>query len=558
MKLRYIAYSALLALVAMGTSSCEDFLSKNPDNRVEINTPDQMRLLLVNAYMTGNLAVMGELSGDNYVDNNAPNAVGMRYNLAEYNRIDNEIFAWEEAVSDTDVDTPTALWEGCYHAIACANQVLQRVAEYEAEGRGSEVASIKGEALLIRAYHHFLLANLFCQPYRGPELSKSLQGVPYATEPETTLSVLYDRGNLADVYAKIEADMLAGMPLIDDAAYDQPKYHFNSTAANAFAARFYLFKREYDKCIAYADAALGTTGTPSASMFNDIWAQSFTDAEQICQYFISVERQCNFMIIPTYSAYLRRAGGRYTINGDAQNATYMSSGPTWGSFSFHPCYDGKLYVAGSQEYGSFFPNYYELFEYTDKIAGIGYVHIVRPEFTTEETVLCRAEARFYTGDITGGLADLRAWDNSRQNIANTSYKESLKTLTSDLIMSFYRDRDPGYGIVKPLNIDKVFPSDKYAVTDAIEPYLQCVLHYRRLNNVGDGTRWFDIRRYGIEITHKIGASRVEFLSWDDPRRAFQLPSDVLSSGMVPTDRVTKMTATDDSKIFRSSASCVKK
>ena len=35
MKLRYIAYSALLALVAVGTSSCEDFLSKNPDNRVD-------------------------------------------------------------------------------------------------------------------------------------------------------------------------------------------------------------------------------------------------------------------------------------------------------------------------------------------------------------------------------------------------------------------------------------------------------------------------------------------------------------------------------------------
>ena len=36
MKFKYIVYSALLTVVALGTSSCEDFLSKNPDNRVEL------------------------------------------------------------------------------------------------------------------------------------------------------------------------------------------------------------------------------------------------------------------------------------------------------------------------------------------------------------------------------------------------------------------------------------------------------------------------------------------------------------------------------------------
>lgn len=534
MKLRYIAYSALLALVAVGTSSCEDFLSKNPDNRVELNTSDQMQMLLVSAYTTGNLAVMGELSGDNYVDNNAPNATGNRYNLAEFERIDNEIFAWEPAESSDQQDSPASLWEGCYHAIACANHVLERVAEMEAEGRGNEVAAAKGEALVTRAYHHFLLANLFCMPYAGPELSKSLQGIPYATTPETVLNVVYDRGNLADVYDKIEDDLEAGLPLIDDASYEQPKYHFNSAAANAFAARFYLFKRDYEKCIQYADAALGTTAAPAVSLFNDIWSQTFSDPEQIGQYFVNVERQCNFLLIATASWYMRRSGTRYAINGDGQNATIDSSGPVWSGQ--HPCYSGKIYISGSQEYGSFFPNYYEMFEFTDKIAGIGYGHIVRAEFTTEETTLCRAEAKFYTGDIAGGVADLKAWCDAR---AINTTTEVLPELTSARILSFYRDRDPGYGIVKPLHIDEVCPSADYQVTDAIEPYLQCVLHFRRMNNIGDGTRWFDIKRYGIEITHAIGASRVETLTVNDPRRAFQLPADVLSAGMEPTDRSFK-------------------
>ena len=240
MKIKNIAYSALLALMAVSASSCEDFLSKNPDDRMELDSPEKMQMLLVSGYTDGNIAYMCELSGDNFVDNNAPNASGQRYNLGELARIDNEIFAWEPAVSSDQQDSPSHMWEGCYHAIACANQVLQRVAEYEAEGRGDEVSAVKGEALVIRAYHHFLLANLFCMPYGGAEASKSLQGLPYMTEPETTLNVVYDRGNLADFYDKIEQDLLAGLPLINDDIYDQPKYHFNTTAANAFAARFYI------------------------------------------------------------------------------------------------------------------------------------------------------------------------------------------------------------------------------------------------------------------------------------------------------------------------------
>lgn len=55
--------------------------------------------------------------------------------------------------------------------------------------------SIKGEALLIRAYGHFLLANIFCEAYRGPELSKTLLGIPYIKKPETTVKPHYERGH---------------------------------------------------------------------------------------------------------------------------------------------------------------------------------------------------------------------------------------------------------------------------------------------------------------------------------------------------------------------------
>jgi hypothetical protein len=58
-----------------------------------------------------------------------------------------------------------------------------------------------------------------------------------------------------------------------------------------------------------------------------------------------------------------------------------------------------------------------------------------------------------------------------------------------------------------------------------------VLHFRRIETLFDGLRWFDLKRYGIEITHKIGRTRVENLLINDPRRAIQIPQEVIGAGM---------------------------
>ena len=51
----------------------------------------------------------------------------------------------------------------------------------------------KGEALLCRAYSHFILANLFCVHYNSATASAEL-GIPYAVKPETEVRPYYERG----------------------------------------------------------------------------------------------------------------------------------------------------------------------------------------------------------------------------------------------------------------------------------------------------------------------------------------------------------------------------
>ena len=207
-------------------TSCEDFLDTTPDTRVEINTPEQVRLLLVDAYSQANIATMLEMSSDNIIDNNSPDENGMRYNL-DYHQVNDLIaFSYEDNYAEMEQDSPSYIWSGYYHAIAVCNEALKAIEKLEEAGRGDEVSAQKGEALVSRAFHHFVLANVFCLPYRGPELSASIPGIPYMTEPETKVLVHYERLPLQTVYERIEEDLLAGMPLLRAGSCGLPKCHF--------------------------------------------------------------------------------------------------------------------------------------------------------------------------------------------------------------------------------------------------------------------------------------------------------------------------------------------
>lgn len=535
MKMRNIYIQILFLTFVALLSSCEDFLDKSPDSRAEIDSPEQLTKLLVNGYTSQNYALIGELSSDNFVDNNSPDKNGVYYNLSAFERLHDEIFAWEPGVSSQDNDSPSSVWSGCYHAIAVANQALEAIARFEAEGRGNEVKAQKGEALLIRAYHHFILVNIFCEAYKDDILSKNDSGVPYITAPENTVLVKYNRSNVADTYNKIEKDLLEGLNLIDNTSYKVPKYHFNTQAALAFATRFYLYKRDYIKVVQMSTLVLGFN--PETLMRN--WNADFPTYTAFADGWINVQSPNNFMLLSTYSTFNRIFGTRYGCNRDAADGTIFGTGPTWQGYNFHPCFNGQLYLRGDVEYGVFFPKAGEYFEYTDKIAGIGYAHIVRAEFTAEETLLCRAEAFAYLGFEDFAIDDLKTYDDSRK-VGNFKYTE----LTDSLIRSFYKPSNTLF--VKTFNTEKLSPH--FVVPADIKPIIDCVLHFRRIETIYDGLRWFDIKRYGIEIEHAIGKTEVKTLKWNDLRRAIQIPDEVISAGLSPNKRTSATSGSSNVKL----------
>lgn len=507
MKLKKI-YSLLLLSVAF--VSCNDYLDTLPDSRTQLDSENKVKSLMSSAYSYGSPAIIGELSSDNFIDNG-------RF-LGSMDRMHDEVFAWTNSTAALNTqDSPGFYWNACYNAIAHANHALQAIELLERENNTTTLQALKAEALLCRAYGHLMLANIFCMAY-NEQTAKDYPGIPYATDPETTVDPYYERGTLKETYENIAADIDSAFNIgVVDGIHTIAKYHFGTKSAHAFAARFYLYYGDYDKVIEHANQVLGSN---PASMMRDYSTIELDEVEYIGNWYIKSSHACNLLIQPANSAFFRVFGTRYGHGGTASAGCLQGGGPNW---SEKPPFATNFYIRNI-EYGVIFPKQIEFFEYTDRVAGTGFVHIVHTAFTAEETLLCRAEAYIHKNQLSLALQDLGTWTASHSINA---------PLTDAQIKAFYVPANTYFYNV--LNINA--PSTLDQIT-----YLQCLLHFRRVETIYEGHRWLDLKRYGIEFSHTFDKKVTETLKYNDPRRAVQIPADVVSAGLPENPRGETVTS----------------
>ncbi|MDE5839794.1 MAG: hypothetical protein K2H49_02630, partial [Muribaculaceae bacterium] len=315
------------------------------------------------------------------------------------------------------------------------------------------------------------------------------------------------------------------------------------------------YTREYVKCLEHCNNAFGGADVDPSSFMTTYFqnTSNFYSLADHGKFNQGTDKPHNFLLIPTYSIAVRHMAGnkRYGVIRDALNATLHSCSPAWkegyqfyltsgkgNEFYMHPCLMGSLFINGKSEYGLIYAgNISEHFEYTDKIAGIGYCHVTRSEFTAEEVILTRAEAKLFLGDIDGAVADLSIWEKSRRECMGTeTYGDHFKDLTVKNIREFYVENDPGYGIAKTINIDMICPSKWTLGGDDETGVLQCIQHFRRIEMIHTGMRWFDIKRFGLEFDRKIGKDGSDHLGIFDERKAVQIPASIVAAGMQQNPR----------------------
>lgn len=525
MKKRFI-YIALSAVILFNFSSCKKYLDELPDNRAELNTTDKISRLLVSAYPTNAYVVTTELASDN-VDDYGPNFTS--------SRLTEQMYGWQD-ITETSNDGIERIWGACYSSIASANQALTAIEEL---GNPSSLNAARGEALVARAYGHFILVNVFAQHY-SPANSATDLGITYMTKSENTLNPKYTRNTVKEVYDYIVQDLEAGVPLINDASYanaNAAKFHFNKSAANAFAARVYLYMGQWAKAVTYASASFANSPTSYVRDYAKIasYAASFSD---MAREYNGSGIKANFLITPSFSTMGTLFGGYSTLSrfvpglAISNNETIAAKGP-FGTFSTTG-YRLKAFSYSSSNNKVLFAHLSYQFEYTDPVARTGYAHGVFTPFTFEEALLTRAEANIQLKNYTAALADMQYWGSFTYTTA------SLPTLTETSINnwanSFAYFTPTAPTPKKKLNPE--FPVE----AGTQENMLHALLFMRRIETYSAGLRWFDVKRYGIEITRRsttgavVNSVSTNTLIIRDPRRAIQLPQDVIAAGLTPNPR----------------------
>ena len=536
-------YTAILLCLAATSVSCDKFLDQLPDNRAEIDSVEKVRKLLVTAYSSRTYVRYFEYASDNvdFAGEKNPNT----------NHLLDQNYAWE-AMTVAENESNVNVWQNYYKMIATANAALEAI---EKCGTPEEMLPYKGEALLCRAYAHFCLTMIYCLPYH-PQLASSYLGVPYIDAPETTLNPKYVRGTLEEDYRKIEKDIEEALPLINDEAYNVPKYHFNKKAAYAFATRFYCYSLQWEKAVNAAGVVLGSN--PS-EMLRD-WAATAKltwGYESRTMDYIDPLNKFSLLLIPLYTSNgtifnaWSAAGSRFTHNNRvAKKETFRCKRPMGGPYD-----TGKDDCYAIYQHPPFLwydnitnkvwmPKWPNQWEVVDAVAGTGYSRSTFVAFTANEVLLNRAEAYIQLKQYDLAAADLEIWNQSFYKVG----QYSVRSLTPELIDEVYSDPSsaryiPLYTREEPTSRKELHPHGFTVEAGRQENMTQCLLFCRRLDFLGEGLRWCDVKRYGITVDrfddtnyddatttgYKAGAS----LPYNDLRRAFQIPQESIKTGLEP-------------------------
>ncbi len=530
MKIKNIIYKGSLMLASVAIlASCADQLDTLPDNRTTLDTPKKIAGLLVTAYPDRTPTLFNEWMSDNTDYMGAQNSQG--------NRGGDQYFFWQEQTEGGN-DSPEQVWMLYYEGVYKANEALAAI-EDQGGPKNDILRNSKGEALLIRAYDHFILANEFCRPYNGKTSTKDA-GLYYATgiADFSAAAEQSNRGTVADVYSKIAADIETGIPLLND-TYEVPKYHFNKQAAYAFATRFYLYYEKWEKAKEYADKLLGSNPAASLRDYRALQAMPLIKSEQavkIAEAYCSASADCNLLVQTSISsAGMALApwltSKRYTLTNYLSETELFQSNNIWGTSSN---LIWKPFTVNSGE--SNFALLMKLpreFEIRNTTTGSGYLRTLNVDFTMDEALLNRAEAEIMLGQNDAACADMTIW---MKNFFNTNV-----SLTPTSVQTYFKTVPYAYA-----DAAKMVPSFKKHISPRFtidaegsvqESLLQCLLNFRRIETVHQGMRWMDIRRYNIEIPRRlIGANgkpsqNLDWLEKDDPRQVVQIPQSIREAGV---------------------------
>ncbi|KOP38975.1 RagB/SusD family nutrient uptake outer membrane protein [Flavobacterium sp. WLB] len=480
---------ALSLLILISVTSCDDFLSEKPDNRTEIDTPAKISEILVQAYPQMSYFDIAETMSDNVFDSGMPET--LRKNEQSYN--------WDIQTETTDIDTQAYYWDACYTAIAHANKALEAIEDL---GSPASLNPQKGEALIARAYSHFMLVSLWSKRY-NPATAASDLGIPYVTKPETELVTKYKRNTVKEVFDFIEKDIEDGLKIVTN-DYKQPKFHFNVSASKAFASRFYLIKGDWDRVLELTS----DLGSKPVGKLRDFASYDLLSAVDQRLAYASSDAETNLLIVSANSIVSRSYySNRFYLSGARYPDIFGTATSLFNKPWLYNFYSSNSSIT------VFLPKFYEYFKYSNVTAGIGDPYVAEVLLSNDEFFLNRIEAHVMKGDIATANDELEYFLSTR----TVGYVPTDK-LTEAKVVAKY-----------PVIADEYTPF--YTMTPVQTSYVKAIAETRRRDFIHEGMRWFDVKRFNIVVNHETTNKPVNTLVKDDNRRAIQIPLHASNTGV---------------------------
>ncbi|MDR7210348.1 RagB/SusD family nutrient uptake outer membrane protein [Flavobacterium piscis] len=493
----------LYLLLLIGVSSCDDFLSETPDNRLQIDTPEKISELLADAYPDGTYMEIAETMSDNVSDN--------KTSLVNLNNVQN--YNWDLQDDQTGRDTQGFYWNACYKAIATTNHALEAIKKL---GNAPNLNPQKGEALLARAYAHFMLVSLWSNRY-NPATAATDLGIPYVTETETVLIGNYKRNSMKEVFDLLQSDIEEGLKHVtNDYRTDYLKYHFNKEAAKAFAARFYTVKGDWNRVLELTEGL----GNAPVGKLRDWAAYNAYDFPSKPIEYAKNTQPTNLLVgfpssiwgrgIRNNRFFFTRAKERDEILGSQTNI-------------FNKDWLIDIVIQGASGANVAIYKFDEYFKYTNVTAQIGLPYTGVVLFSNDEMFLNRIEAHVMTNQL---------------DIANAELEYFLAIRTDGYAASDVLTKEKVYAKY-PVVADEYTPF--YALTPEQTSYIKAITEARRREFLHEGLRWFDIKRFNLVVEHNTFNQQGQIIKnnilvKDDKRRAVQIPLNASNNGIEKNPR----------------------
>lgn len=232
---------------------CSDFTEIEPKGKSTLNRVEDLNLVLNHEYYV-RLEALSVLINDVY-----PQVVNIPNLLDESIKTLNGIAAtWDETTDRAALTQSDYKYTGLYEVIGkVANPVLLNADQ--AEGDRTLANRYKAEALVLRAWCHYLLVNIYAKAYE-PATAATDPGIMYVLDSEDITATPNEKRTVAKVYELILADLDAALDL-KSLTVNPDKMRVGLPFAHAVKAKVLMSMRDYDGAFAAAGEALKLKNT---------------------------------------------------------------------------------------------------------------------------------------------------------------------------------------------------------------------------------------------------------------------------------------------------------